>query len=49
MSLPRETRFAIRMLIETLAGAQDPKLHAFMKDLEKKTRAEHELERSQSD
>lgn len=33
-SLPEETRFAVRMLIETLAGAQNPRMHAFMRELE---------------
>ncbi len=34
LSLPEETRFAVRMLIETLAGAQNPRMHAFMRELE---------------
>ncbi len=34
LSLPEETRFAVRMLIETLAGAQNPRLHRFMQQIE---------------
>ena len=34
LSLPEEQRFAVRMLIETLAGAQNPRLHKFMRQIE---------------
>lgn len=34
LSLSEEVRFAVRMLIETLAGAQNPRMHAFMRELE---------------
>jgi len=34
LSLPDEQRFAVRMLIETLAGAQNPRLQKFMRQIE---------------
>lgn len=34
LSLPDEQRFAVRTLIETLAGAQNPRLHQFMQQTE---------------
>lgn len=34
LRLPEEQRFVVRMLIETLDGAQNPRLHQFMRQLE---------------
>lgn len=34
LTLPDEQRFAVRMLIETLSGAQNPRLHRFMQQIE---------------
>ena len=34
LSLPDAQRLAVRMLIETLAGAQNPRMHRFMQQIE---------------